>query len=190
MWPRRARSNSETDAVRTGGANFRRIFNSPRSKSNSLISFSLRNSTSSFNSLSSSGVMNLSSASELRPRGGCRGQYLPVLPGYGNHIFDAHSKLTWNVNAGLNGDDHSRQKGLRLVRGNAGCLMNFEPHAMTGGMTEVVSQAGFAKDAARCVVYVTTGDSWLDRRDGRHLRLPHSIIREALPACRLTQENS
>src|SRR3984885_12348715 len=139
-------------------ANFRRILSSPRSKSNSLISFSLRNSTSSFNSLSSSGVMNLSSSSELRPRGGCRGQYLPVLPGYGNHIFDAHSKLTWNVNAGLNGDDHSRHKGLRLVRGNAGCLMNFEPHAMTGGMTEVVSQAGFAKDAARCVVYVTTGD--------------------------------
>src|SRR3984885_196965 len=93
-------------------ANFRRILSSPRSKSNSLISFSLRNSTSSFNSLSSSGVMNLSSASELRPSGGGRGQNLAPFLRYGDHVFDTHSKLTCNVNAGLDGDHHSRHKGL------------------------------------------------------------------------------
>jgi hypothetical protein len=104
-------------------------------------------------------------------------------PGNGNHILDAHSKLTCNVDAGLDGDDHPRQKGLRLVRGNAGCFMNFQSDAMTGGVSKVLSQASLAKDAARCFVYLSTGDPRLDRRNGSLLRLPHSIIREALPLC-------
>jgi hypothetical protein len=98
--------------------------------------------------------------------------------------------MTCNVDAGFDGDDHPRQKELRLVRGNAGWFVNLEPYAMAGGMSEVLSQASLAKDAARCFVYVTTGDSWLDRLDGRLLRLQHRIIREALPACWLPQEYS
>ena len=128
-------------------------------------------------------------ASELRPTGGCRCQNLPTLLRNGNHILDADSKVICNVDAGLDGNHHSRQKGLRLVRGNAGCFMNFQPNAMAGGVRKVLSQSSFAKDAARCFVYLSTGSPRLDRRNGSLLRLPHSIIREALPARWLAQEN-
>ncbi len=98
--------------------------------------------------------------------------------------------MTCNIDAGFDGDDHPRQKGLRLVRGNAGCFMNFKPNAVTGGVSKVLRQASLAKDAARCFVYLTTGDSGLDRLNGSLLRLPHSIIREAFPACWLPEEDS
>src|ERR1700684_3000328 len=188
--PRRAISRAEAAGPCPGCPNFRRILSSPRSNSNSPISFSFRNSISSLNSFISSGVMNLSSASELRQPGGSLCHHLPTLRGNGNHIFNAHSKLTCNVDAGFDGDDHSRQKGLRLARGYAGCFMDFKHDTMTGGMSKVLSQASLAKDAARCFVYLSTRDTRLDRGNGRLLRLPHRIIREALPACWLPQEDS
>src|ERR1700678_4511390 len=188
--PRRARSRAEAGVACTGWVNFNRILRSPRSNSNSLRSLSFRNSTSSLNSFISSGVMNLSSASELRPTGGCRGQHLATLPGNDNHIFDAYSKPACDVDAGFDGDNHSRQKGLRLVRGDAGWFMDFKPNAMTGGVSKVLSQPSLAKDAARCFVYFPTGDPRLHQSNGGLLRLPHSIIREALPACWLSQEYS
>jgi len=105
-------------------------------------------------------------ALELRPTGRCRSQNLATLLGHGNHVFDAHSKMTCNVDAGLDGNYHPRQKGLRLLRGNAGSFMNLQPNAMTGGMSKVLSQASFAKDAACCLVYLSTGSPGLDRGNG------------------------
>src|SRR3984957_8192516 len=128
-------------------------------------------------------------ASELCPTGGCRCQNLPTLLSNGNHIFYADPKVICNVDAGLDGHHHSRQKGLRLIRGDAGCFMNFQSDAMTGGVCKILRQAGIAKDAARCFVYLSTGSPGLDRGNGRLLRLPHSIIREALPARWLAQKN-
>ena len=95
--------------------------------------------------------------------------------------------MTCNVDTGFDGDDHPRQKELRLVPGNAGCFMNLKPYAMAGGVSKVLSQASLAKDAARCFVHVSAGSSRLDRIHGRLLRLPHSIIREALAPCRLAE---
>ena len=52
-----------------------------------------------------------------------------------------------------------RKRNCDWSRGNAGCFMNLEPYAMTGGMSEILSQTSLAQDAACCFVYVTTGDS-------------------------------
>jgi len=87
---------------------------------------------------------------------------LPALWGNGNHILDANSKLTCNVHSGLNGNDHPRQKGLRLVSGYARCFVNFQSDAMAGGVSKVLRQASLAKDTARCFVYLSTGDPRLD----------------------------
>src|ERR1700685_3285928 len=115
-------------------------------------------------------------ALELRPTGGCRCQHFPTLWGNGNHILDANSKLTCNIDTGLDGNDHTRQKGLRLTSGNARCFVNFQPHTMTGGVSKVLDQASVAKNTAGCFVYLSTGDPRLDCFHSSKLRLPHSII--------------
>src|ERR1700744_2083622 len=125
--------------------------------------------------------MNLSSALDLRPRGRGGGQTLPAVPGNNNHIFNAHAKLTGKVDAGFDGDNHTRQKSLRLVRGDAGWFMNLEPHAVTGRVSKKLSQASFAQDASCGLVNPSAGHSRFDRIDGCQLSLPRSIIREALP---------
>ena len=51
---------------------------------------------------------------------------------YYHHVFDPHATLAGNVNAGLNGDHHSRHQLFFLSLGHARRLMDLKAHAVPG----------------------------------------------------------
>ena len=61
-----------------------------------------------------------------------------TLLGNGNRILNANSEPPRDVNAGLDGDHHTRQEDLLLGGGNAWRLVDLKADAMPCGMREIL----------------------------------------------------
>src|SRR5690242_15651650 len=126
-----------TGCCGSGEARFMRTFTSPRSSSNSAMSFSIRNSISSLISFWFMGFQIVYEASPWlnRKQFFCGlGKNLAARFGHHNRIFDAHSELFRQVNAWLDGNHHSGLQEFLLPSRNARSLMNLQAQAVAGGV--------------------------------------------------------
>src|SRR6202162_1643664 len=140
-----------------------RTFTSPRSNSNSAISFSIKNSMSSFSSFwfivcggtvsfvprarvagdcrRMSPMPSLRVAASKRNRClGSRGQNLAASLRDHHHVFYPHSKLAWDIYAGFDGDHHPRAQQFCLSGRYAWWFMNFQSHPVAGRMRKITVQ--------------------------------------------------
>src|SRR5437660_986619 len=143
-----------------------RTFTSPRSNSNSAISFSIKNSMSSFSSfwfIVCGGTVSF--VARARVAGDCRrmspmpslrlaaskrnqclgdwGQNLAASLCDHHHVFDPHSKLSRDIYAGFDGDYHPRAQDFCLSGRYTWWFMNFQTHPVPGRMRKITVQIIF-----------------------------------------------
>src|SRR2546430_13402748 len=141
-----------------------RTLTSPRSNSNSAMSFSIKNSMSSFSSfwfIVCGGTVSFVARASLGPREPA-GEMSPIPAkeaglkhnhslGRGSqnlaaslcdhhHVFDPHSKLSRDVYARFDGDDHPRVQDFFLSGRYAWWFMNFQAHSVTSRMRKITVQ--------------------------------------------------
>jgi hypothetical protein len=59
--------------------------------------------------------------------------------GHHYHILDPYPAFPRDINARFNRDDHSRSEGFTQPSGNARSLVDFQAHAMAGGMGKILA---------------------------------------------------
>src|SRR4030081_1994164 len=95
----------------------------------------------------------------------------------GHHVFNPHTPFAGEVYSGLYRDDHSCPQYLRLPSCNPRSLMNFQPHAMSGGVRKIPRYPGLTQHLAGCGIHVAHAISRSHGVDCRLLRLSHGFIR-------------
>src|SRR5207249_3003762 len=96
---------------------------------------------------------------------------------YEHIIFDAHAAFAGKIDAGLDGDDHSRAK-LFIAAGvpHRGQLVNISSDAVAQAVAELILEAGLVDDIARDAIGLHRGHAWPDERDRRQLRFQHELV--------------
>jgi hypothetical protein len=84
-------------------------------------------------------------------------------------ILDSHTAPAWQVNAGLNGNDHPRSQFGFLADSQAGRLVNFQTRPVPQTVPEGFAESGFRDHAPRDRVDLFTRFAGRDRLDSGEL---------------------
>src|SRR5271157_5719301 len=159
-------------------------FMSPRSNSNSAMSFSTKNSISSLISFwfmdSIRQGFPCNSRLNFDQFLGDRGQHLRPATRDHHHIFYANAALAGHINSRLNRDNHARLKPFRLQFGKARRLVNLQSYSVPCGMGKVALQLGLSKHLAGSLVHFGCGFARSYRGNACQLRFQHGFVPPAL----------
>src|SRR5438552_16316970 len=103
-----------------------------------------------------------------------------------HHVFDPHSKLSRDVYARFDGDDHPRVQDFFLSGRYAWWFMNFQAHSVTSRMRKITVQITLFQQFPGRLIYFASGYARLHSLDCGLLRLPDSFVYPAGFACRTT----
>src|SRR5207249_8977547 len=91
-------------------------------------------------------------------------------------VFDAHTKLACQVSSRLNRNHHTGSQKLFLPGCDARSLVNFQAHAVTRRMREILSQAFPFQHLASRSINFASGCSRPHSFEGRLLRFANGIV--------------
>src|SRR5271157_4449889 len=159
-------------------------FMSPRSNSNSAMSFSTKNSISSLISFwfmdSIRQGFPCNSRLNFDQFLGDRGKHLRPTTRDHHHIFYANAALAGHIDSRLNRDNHARLKPFILQFGKARRLVNLQSYSMSCGMGKVVLQLGLSKHLAGSLVHFGCRFARSYRGNACQLRFQHGFVPPAL----------
>ena len=93
-----------------------------------------------------------------------------------DHIFDANTEFTGQVDAGLDGDDRVLPDGLLGFRAGEGVLVDLDADAVAGAVAEVLAVACVRDDVAAGLVEVEGRDARADIVEARLLCLADGLV--------------
>src|SRR5262245_23165056 len=91
-------------------------------------------------------------------------------------FFDSNSAPAFDVNAGLNGEDHAGLQNVRRICTHRRTFVHLHTQAVTRSMGEILVEAGLGEFAASGRVNVTAFDAGTSGGDGRVLGRTHRIV--------------
>ena len=105
-----------------------------------------------------------------------RRQSLRAALGHQHHIFDPYAAHFGQINAGLDGNHHSRLQCFRLLLADTRRLVDLQTHPVSRRMREVFLQLRPREHLARRCVYVLATYARSHRSLGRFMRFQHCLV--------------